>query len=62
VPTIALGAIEGVRESVDRTAVKLRWFEKMLARWRGEAYEVHLDGALWTEGWSEMTRLLWGFL
>lgn len=60
--TIPLGAIEVLRESRERTAVKLRCFRKILTRWIGGTYEEELDGSLWEKGWSEMSQLLWTFL
>jgi hypothetical protein len=59
---IPVGNIEVVRERDGRVELKLRWFEKMLARWEHRDYTGELDGSLWELGWKDFAKLLWGFL
>lgn len=59
---IPLGEIEGKREGGGRVDVKLRWFEKMLARWEDKEYIQDLDGSLWELGWRDFDTLSWGLL
>lgn len=59
---IPIGEIESVRERGERVMVKLRWFEKMLARWEGRDYDQGLDGSLWESGWKDFATLLWDLL
>ena len=60
--------LENIREGGGRYHVKLRWFEKMLARWAGDtegndqADRPELDGSLWREGWSDLSQIMWGFM
>ena len=59
---IPLGEIEVIRERGGRYAVRLKWFEKMLARWEGSEYGEVLDGSLWELGWRDFGTLSWGLI
>lgn len=57
--TVHPGELEKEADNDTGYLIKLKWFEKMFARWRGEDVDEKLDGTAWEGGWNSYMKISW---